>query len=402
MRDKNSLVTRRRFLGSALGGSIGGYLLGTHSSRSSVAQATSTSPKTDWPQYQFNGGNSGYNPQGTAPVRWFTRDWHKNVDGLSGAPAVSDQTVYAPVRLATPGDEIPARHVLLALDATDGSVLWRAEMEGESSVGVVDGTVYLADRRTRALDSTDGTEQWSVQRGSYHPVVTDRFVYVTEGVEECLAINRQDGSVQWSAAFRATQIPAVDGETVYAGAEDGTVRALTATAGERRWTNSLDDSNPDLAAADGMAYAAAVEGFYALDGTSGDVQWTIPSQRTPDSSYRYNVSLPVLADGTVYVVVDGVLRAVTADSGTEQWRYDSPHEVPSVPPVRVGNAIYFVAAPNRVVALHALTGNRLGAYTAPVDRLESAVVPATGDLYVGGDAEQSQQSGLFKICGQPL
>lgn len=60
-----------------------------------------------------------------------------------------------------------------------------------------------------------------------------------------------------------------------------------------------------------MAYAAAVSGLYALDG-SGDVQRTIPSQRPTESSYRTSVSLSVIADGTVYVAVDGVLCAVTA------------------------------------------------------------------------------------------
>lgn len=402
-----SSLTRRRFLASAAGGSVGWGLLGQRSPSPAVARATKSSARAraDWPQYQGDAGNTGYSPRGTAPARNLTLEWQANVDGLSGAPAVTNQTVYAPVFTETPGDETPPRHTLLALDATDGSVTWRAEMEGESSVAVIDGTVYLADGPTRALDAADGSERWATPRGSYHPVVTDRFVYVTEGVEECLALDRMDGSITWRSAFRATQIPAVDGDTVYAGAEDGSVHALAATTGTRRWTQPLDDTNPDLVAADGMAYAAAVSGLYALDGASGDVQWMIPSQRPPESSYRTNVSLPVIANGTVYVAVDGVLRAVSAATGNEKWTYESAADTPLIPPACVGDVIYYVDAPNRVVALNTATGTRLGTYTVPFNGLDRVIVPANGAIYVSGEAWQrdaSNDSGLFKIGGQPL
>lgn len=198
-------------------------LLGQRSPAPAVAQATQSSARADWPQYQGDAGNTGYSPRGTAPARNLTLEWKTNVDGLNGTPAVTNQTVYAPTFTETSSDETPPRSTLLALDATDGSVKWRAEMKRASSVAVIDGTVYLADGPTRALNAADGSERWTTPRGSYHPVVTDRFVYVTEGVEECLALDRTDGSIAWRSAFRATQIPAVSGDTVYAGAEDGTV-----------------------------------------------------------------------------------------------------------------------------------------------------------------------------------
>lgn len=404
MEHTRSPVTRRRFLASAVGGSVGVTLLGNRLTAPTVARATHPSSDSNWPQYQSDAGNSGYNPRGNAPARDLTLDWKKAVDGLNGAPAVAEQTVYAPIFTDVPGKETPSRNTLLALDTTDGSTKWRAPMDGKSSVAVVDGTVYLADGSTRALDATDGSELWSTPRGSYHTFVTNRFVYVTEGVEACLALDRTDGSIRWRSKFRATQILAVSNDTVYVGAEDGMVRALAATTGNRRWAQSLDDTNPDLAAANGMVYAAAVRGFYALDGASGDVKWTIPSQRIPDSSYRENVSLPVIGDETVYVAVDGILRAVTADTGTERWTYEYPSSdyMPTMPPARVGDVIYVVDAANRVVTLDATTGKRLGAYTVPFDGLDWAVVPADGAVYVGGDAYNEEQSGLFKLGGQPL
>lgn len=140
----------------------------------------------------------------------------------------------------------------------------------------------------------------------------------------------------------------------------------------------------------------------ALDGPSGEVQWTIPSQRKPNTSYHYNVSLPVIADGTVYVAVDDVLRAVAADTGTELWTYKAADKTPAIiPPARVGDVIYYVDAPNRVVALNAETGKRVGAYTVPFNGLGWAIVPATGALYVGG-GDENKNAGLFKIGGWPL
>jgi outer membrane protein assembly factor BamB len=400
----DSSINRRRFLRRAVGGSVGLGLLGQHAELSATSQAKQAPRQDDWPQYQFDAGNAGYNPQGRAPARQLTLDWQKAVDGLDGALAVAEQTVYAPIYTDVPGKETPARNTLLALDAADGSTKWRAPMGDEGSVAVVDGTIYLADVGTRALDAADGSELWSTPHGSYYPFVTDRFVYVTEGVEACLALDRTDGSIRWESNFRATQILAVNNDTVYVGAEDGMVRALAATTGNRRWAQSLDDTNPELAAANGMAYAAAVRGFYALDGASGDVKWTIPSQRTPDTSYRENVSLPVIGDETVYVAVDGILHAVTADTGTEQWTYEyaSPEHTAIMPPARVGDVIYAVDAPNRVVTLDAATGKRLGVYTVPFDGLDWAVVPAGGAVYVGGDAYNGEQSGLFKLGGEPV
>jgi hypothetical protein len=69
-------------------------------------------------------------------------------------------------------------------------------MDGEGSVAVVDGTIYLTDVGTRALDAADSSELWSTPHGSYYTFVTDRFVYVTEGVETCLALDRTDGSMK--------------------------------------------------------------------------------------------------------------------------------------------------------------------------------------------------------------
>lgn len=42
--------------------------------------------------------------------------------------------------------------------------------------------------------AVNGSKQWSTPRGWYHPVMTDRFVYVTEDIEEYFDLDRIDRS----------------------------------------------------------------------------------------------------------------------------------------------------------------------------------------------------------------
>ena len=227
--------------------------------------------------------------------------------GETGSVAVADGTVYA------------KRTDLVALDAADGTTVWRAPVGGSiptrpavapgvvvavnredgavraferdgterwthrtgaetRAPAAVDGTVYVAagsppgDGRLIALDPADGTVRWRAEtpfpkRGE-RPVVGDERVFLGcsgSDAGRLVVHDRADGRRLWSYADDngAVYRPAVAGGQVYAGSNDDTVTAFDRD-GTRRWRVETDGVVGSVAADDERVYAATNERLLAL------------------------------------------------------------------------------------------------------------------------------------------
>ena len=70
----------------------------------------------NWPQFQFDAGNTGYYPDTTGPAESITEQWQLTTGvGIRSSPAVVGDTVYVG---SYDGH-------LYAIDATDGSEQWQ-------------------------------------------------------------------------------------------------------------------------------------------------------------------------------------------------------------------------------------------------------------------------------------
>ena len=161
--------------------------------------------------------------------------------------------------------------------------------------------------------------------------------------------------VLWSAnvgsADRFTFVPALAGGSVYAAARDGTVSALDAKTGSRRWRAELELRLSGGVGADERTVAVATEEgeVVALDAEKGAVRW------------RARVSSEVLAPpavggGLVLVrSLDNRVFAFDANDGKRRWVYQrvpSTLVVHAAAPITVAEGIAYAGFPGgRLAAL---------------------------------------------------
>jgi eukaryotic-like serine/threonine-protein kinase len=333
--------------------------------------------RTDWPKFQFDLDNSGYNPYenvlnpssvkglkvawsfragyATPPVvanglvyvgsndgKVYALDastgakvWSFRTSGSFYGPAVANGVVYV----------ASSNHYMYALDASTGTKLWRHK-GGYSSLAVADGVVYLAawSHRVYALDASTGAELWRSRTGALIescPAVSDGAVYVVIGSypARVWALDATTGGKLWrvNTYLDALSSPAVANGVVYLGASlftEGHVLAFNASTGARLW-DFRDDygemrySSP--AVANGVVYVGDDGGnVYALDASTGAKRWTFPTGTYIESS-------AAVANGVVYVgATDGTVFALDASTGAKVWSYKTGGSIDSGPAVADG------------------------------------------------------------------
>ncbi|WP_312908982.1 PQQ-binding-like beta-propeller repeat protein [Natronosalvus caseinilyticus] len=143
---------------------------------------------------------------------------------------------------------------------------------------------------------------------------------------------------------------AVVDETVYLRADDGSVHAYDAADGSQLW--QTDDLGADRtpAVADETVYVGG-EALTAVDAKNGDVRWRL------DLEYSDGIRSPNVADGVVFVVGDGVLYALEASSGKEQWQFDPDDGELHESSVPIDDGAVFVADETRLYAREASDGS---------------------------------------------
>lgn len=198
-------------------------------------------------------------------IRWV---WEAGAE-IRGSPAVTDGTVYL-------GAGSRGRSVF-AVDAADGTIEWRSAFRSGpvvSSLAVAGGTAYAGDTDGTLWavhtgpDGEAGTRRWAFDTGQpiySPPVVYDGTVYVHSGTgpdtgdgsatdDTLYALDTSDGSEQWSLtadSFGFAPV-AVDG-TLYAARGGNRLSAVDAADGTERWQFEL--ANPlGLTVVDNVVY----------------------------------------------------------------------------------------------------------------------------------------------------
>lgn len=146
--------------------------------------------------------------------------------------------------------------------------------------------------------------------------------------------------VEWRHNDANGPVAVVDG-AVYQ-TVDGAVYAFDADSGAR------DGESPDVGAggaptvADGRIYVGG-ERLAVLDDDLEEIEWTI--------GFEGDVPEPIVADGSVFVVVDGILYAIDADGGDERWQFESDGGKLQDQPVTVADGAVFATDGRTLYAL---------------------------------------------------
>jgi outer membrane protein assembly factor BamB len=269
---------------------------------------------------------------------------------------------------------------LYALDASDGSQIWRySAPTGIISQPTVEGDkVYIGsrDKTVYAINIADGTIAWSYTTGGFvlaRPVISDDIVYVPSYDDYLYALNAEDGSLIWSYDTGAdSDSVAVDNGIVYVGARDAHIYALNADDGSILWEyRTADDGSyilstetlgsptvvDDIVYIGGITYASSTYNYYiyAFDADDGAKLWAT----SVDSKIR---AAPLVEGGIAYFVTDaGYTYAVDATTGIEMW-----HRVPTADshsgvstPALYDGVLYVGTSETHLQALDADDGSRL-------------------------------------------
>ena len=245
-------------------------------------------------------------------------------------PAVADGRVYLGGRWTNADATVVGG--VAALDPSNGTVEWtytrRTAPESPIPFGrpsVHDGTAYAPTLRhvVHAIDTSDGSERWSTdvlddEGASVPPVVaTDDVVVVVED-EEVVGLRRADGSELWrtpldgflTSAVRRP-VAATDETTVVAlDSDPPELVALATPTGEVRWRVTPERPTSPPVVAGGVVYAGTDEGVVALDRTDGNQRWRFaPSD--PVSPF----AVPVVGPRGLYVAGRETLYALREADG---------------------------------------------------------------------------------------
>jgi outer membrane protein assembly factor BamB len=254
---------------------------------------------------------------------------------------------------------------LAALDAAQGALRWRQQLSGEvlAGAGIAPTIVVVRtlDGRMRGLSADNGREMWMVEQRP--PRLT----------------------------LRGTAAPAIAGDMVVTGFDNGRIAAYSLRDGEVLWENLIGvgrgrteierladvDATPQIMGQD--VYAVGYRGRLAsIALESGQIMWA-----TDMSSYN-GLSLDWTA---IYVAEsEGAVVAVNRNSGAEIWRQDALRMRRLTAPTPIGQSVVVGDFEGWLHWLDALTGSIQARYRAGKAAFISAPVSG-GELLVVQDED---------------
>ena len=231
---------------------------------------------------------------------------------------------------------------VIALDAESGDQAWKTKLDIELSAGPGVGSGMVAVGSANGwlivLDTKDGSERWRINLGGETlspPLIDENFVFVATVDNRLRALSNIDGSEVWlierstpSLTMRGSATPAIAGNSIIAGFDNGRLLAVQIETGDILWDSVLSPPSgrsdlERLADIDGQIsvvgqdiYAAGYQGRVAsIAAESGQVLWA-----REISSY-----VGVSADwNNIYTTNDsGEVIAIARRNGQESWRQTS-------------------------------------------------------------------------------
>lgn len=250
-------------------------------------------------------------------------DWDSSVGGTAGTPRVRDGLVYAPTGEA-----------VVALDAADGSEMWRQPTPDREGLLLGPHGLYTVGPsgetgRVVARTPADGTERWRTElEGDWtsNAFANDDTLFVPVGGRgQPWAIAPETGETHQDRLVAAEDGSEAqlcrDGRVFAAEPFFGSVDAwaLTGDPYERAWHQGIDAyTGFALAAGQRNVYVHAKNGdspgLYALSVSDGTEAWY-------DESVAPVRGRPTVASDAVVVRTSERLRCFDPSDGTELWRH---------------------------------------------------------------------------------
>lgn len=323
---------------------------------------------------------------------------------------------------------VTACYVLLAVDGRTGAKRWQissSDPDGEY-VGptIANGVAYVGTMaNVIALDARTGAQRWRTKLANKiyaPPLVANGIVYVSDGVY-IFALDANTGGQMWrvntnpaeSLPWLANSLPLVANGALYVvsyglGQPVSEVSAWNARTGAKLWqftapTAQDDDTAFPAAVANGMVYAPLEDGtLYALDARTGAKRWQAPISPGAEG-FSKRLSVLDASNGVVFAGSrGGVYEALDAATGARRWRLTAPFPILAAQVVETG-VIYVSAFDNSLGWVYALD-QRTGAQRWSIPLTNHGLTVAGGVVYVSSpffvtalDAKAGGQRWQFQV-----
>jgi outer membrane protein assembly factor BamB len=279
--------------------------------------------------------------------------WTTDLDGAPSAPPVSDgDRVFVALKSA----QITARA------AGDGHELWRIPKDVTTPMAADGGLLFLsAGEAIEAVRGADGKHAWIVPRvKTVAPLVARSGWLIAVSETEIISIHAKDGQVAWRHAAGGVRLaPDIDGDRLYAGANDGRVVALTLSTGAVAWETFLPLGVSAIAARAGRVYAGAGDKvFYCLDGRSGVTRWSRPV----GSVIKGRIAVD--EDRVYFAAFNNVVYGLDRANGNQRWTGPVAHR-PFAGVVAAGHVVFVPAVSPELIVLYDFDGRGSGVIGLP-------------------------------------
>lgn len=245
-------------------------------------------------------------PPGLPLAQW----WSVPLDGAVSAGPVSDG---ARIYVALASAHLTAR------DAGDGHEIWRQSRTVTAPMATEGGLLFVAaSDAIEALHGDTGKTAWTLPRTTpVAPLLAAPGWLIATTASDVIAIRSATGEVVWKQAAGGVKIaPALDGDRLYAGAEDGRVVALNMSDGSVAWQQFFTGGVTAIAAHRGRVYVGA-----------GDkLLYCLEAPKKGEEKWHYSLGALALGrmavdDDRVYVAaLNNVIRALDRQNGNQRWQ----------------------------------------------------------------------------------
>ena len=283
--------------------------------------------------------------------------WSVQLDGqVSAGPASGGSRIY----IALASGQLTAR------DAADGKELWRQARNVTAAMAADGDLLFVASGDAiEAIRGDTGKAAWTLPRTTpVAPLLASAGWLIATTDTQVLAIRAATGEVAWRQAAGGVKLaPALDGDRVFTGAEDGRVVAMSLKDGSVEWQQFIPQGVTAIAAHRGRVYVGGGDKMlHCLDAAKkGDEKWGY----SLGAQALGNVAVD---DDRVYAAaLNNVIRALDRQSGNQRWLQSLKQRAASG--VYLSGHVVFVpnASPD-LAMLYARDGALSGSLNLPGDQ----------------------------------
>ncbi len=312
--------------------------------------------------------------------------WRYTTDQISNlTPAADKTTIFVPLAAGT----------LMALNAADGKLLWKAEAGGDFSAAPItdERCVFSATRYSdrekgaihgtlRALSKTTGVTLWmrtlpGPLAGSL--VASDKALFGGSADGRIYAFDKHTGLTLWINQYTESfsSQPLVAGNMIYQGSESGTLFALEQATGKLVWQYRTRGAiQGPVAVANGVVYFGSGDGYvYAF----GEVRSKLLWRRRTGAAVQ---AVVVVDNGLLAASFDNFAYLLSLNKGALVWRRQLPGRIAARPVTASDGALFTPLSTDSAIVLSLHDGKTSNSLSLGDENISTAAPIAIDNLVV--------------------